>query len=272
MDQAHTFPNLNRLSIVVGVIVLFYATIPFVQLPAEKISINLPLVVFALDINFGVVISLFVAFLAALGTDWLIQSHPIKHNQSLLQHGFIPALTAWVIGVPLNSLESGPEWWIVLTLGAGLLVLVLISEYIVVDKNSSAHLPASMGLTIVSFALYLMLAIAVKASSFRLFLMAPALVFTLSLLILRALFLRTQGGIKNIYWTAAIAIFVGQIVIGLHYLPLKPLTFGLIIVAIALGLTIFAINFEEGQQGRLLWFEPVLLMFSLLTLAIIIPG
>ncbi len=272
MERSLTFPDLNRLSTVAGVIVLFYAMIPFVQIPAEQIAINLPSVVFALDVDFGSLISLFVAILAALGSDWLIQLHPLKEKRSFLQHGFIPALTAWVIGVPLNSLESGPEWWIVLTFGAALLVLVLISEYIVVDKNSVAHLPASMGLTIVSFSLYLMLAIAIRASSLRLFLMLPVLVGALALLVLRALYLRNQGGKRNIFWTAAISFFVGQIVIGMHYLPLKPLTFGLIIVAISLGLNTFAINYEEGLQGRMLWFEPFLLLIVLLALAVIIPG
>ncbi len=272
MDRSLTFPDLNRLSIIAGVIVLFYAIIPFVTIPAEQIAINLPPFVFALDVNFGSLISLLVAILAALGSDWLIQSHPSREKRSLLQHGFIPSLTAWVIGVPLNSLEGGPEWWIVLTLGAALLVLILLSEYIVVDKNSVAHLPASMGLTIVSFSLFLMLAIAVRASSLRLFLMLPVLVGSLALLVFRALYLRNQGGKRNIFWMAAISLFAGQIVIGMHYLPLKPLTFGLIIVAISLGLTTFAINFEEGQQGRMLWFEPFLLLFVLLSLAVIIPG
>lgn len=272
MERSHNLPDLNRLSIVAGLIVLFYSMIPFVTLPAEELVIALPGFVFSLRIDFGTVISFLVALLAAFGSAWLIQLHPAKHKQLVLQHGFIPALTAWVIGVPLNSLERGPEWWVVLTLGAALLVLVLISEYIVVDKTSMAHLPASMGLTAVSFALYLMLAIAIRAAGLRLYLMLPALVITLALLIFRTLDLRNQGGTRNIFWMASISIFISQIVVGFHYLPIKPLTFGLILVALSYGLTSFSANYEEGQQGRLLWVEPLSLMAVLLSMAIIIPG
>lgn len=272
MENSRNLPDQTRLSIVAGVIVLSYAMIPFAHLPAQNITIRLPFAVFSLNLEFGTLLSFFVALLAALGSDWLIQLHPHRQKNSLVQHGFLPALTALVIGVPLNSLHSGPEWWIVLALGAGLQVLILIAEYIVVDNSSVAHLPAAMGLTTVSFSLYLILAIALRAAGVRLYLLLPALVFSVGLLVYRTLNLRNPGGTRNIFWVAAISIFIGQIVIGLHYLPLRPLTFGLITVSFAYALTTFSSNFEEGHQGRFLWFEPLFLFLLLLSLSIFIHG
>ncbi len=272
MENSTNLPDQTRLSIVAGVIVLTYAMIPFAHLPAQSLALRLPFGIFSINLEFGTILSFFVAVLAALGSDWLIQLHPHRQKNSLIQHGFLPALTALVIGVPLNSLQSGPEWWIVLALGAGLQVLVLISEYIVVDNSSVAHLPATMGLTTISFSLYLILAIALRAAGVRLYLLLPALVFSLGLLVFRTLNLRNPGSTRNIFWVAAISLFIGQIVIGLHYLPLRPLTFGLLTVSFAYALTAFSSNYEEGHQGRLLWVEPLFLFILLFSLAIFIRG
>jgi len=265
VEKSLNLPDTNRLSIVSGAIILLYSMIPFVDFPSQQINFNLAIVVLNFSLNFSTVISLLVAILAALGSDWLIQSHPHRESRSLIRHGFIPALTAWVIGVPLSSLSIGPEWWAVLALGGLLLVLVFVAEFIVVDPHSSLNIPASMGLTAVSFALYLTLAITVHAAALRLFLLVPALVFSLFLLILRSINLRSASGRWNYFWSIGISIFIGQFVIGLHYLPVKPLFFGLIIVAISYPLTIFASNLEEGLIDRKLWGEPIFLfmVFSL---------
>lgn len=247
-----------------------YAMIPFVEFPTRQFSINLALLTLNFSLNFNFLISILVALLAALGSDWLIQSHPHRDSRSLIRHGFIPALTAWVIGIPLGSLAIGLEWWAVLALSGLLLILVFISEYIVVDPHSAANMPASMGLTAVSFALFLTLAIAVHAAGIRLFLLLPTLVLSLFLLVLRSINLRSPYGQWNYFWTVGISFFIGQLVIGLHYLSIKPITFGLIIVAISYPLTIFAANLEEGLNGRKLWSEPMILflIFSVLAMSI----
>ena len=270
MDRSTNFPDINRLSIVAGVIILLYATIPFVNLPSQQININIFSIVFAYRLDFTSIISILVAVLAASGSDWLVQSHPHRDSRSLIRHGFIPALTAWVIGVPLSSLSIGPEWWVVLALGGLLLILVFISEYIVVDPHSVVHVPASMGLTAVSFALYLTLAITVRAAGLRLFLLAPALVISLFLLVLRSINLRAPFGSWNYYWATGISIFIGQLVVGLHYLPVNPIVFGLVLVAIAYSLTLFAENLEEGMIGNKLWIEPLLIFSILIFISLVI--
>jgi len=270
MDRSTNFPDINRLSIVAGVIFLLYATVPFVNIPSQQININFISIVFSYRLEFASIISILVAVLAASGSDWLVQSHPNRDSHSLLRHGYIPALTAWVIGVPLSSLSIGPEWWVVLALGGLLLILVFISEYIVVDPHSAVHVPASMGLTAVSFALYLTLAITVRAAGLRLFLLAPALVISLFLLVLRSINLRAPFGRWNYYWATGISIFIGQLVVGLHYLPINSIVFGLILVAIAYSLTLFAENLEEGMVGNKLWVEPFLIFSILIFISIVI--
>ncbi len=271
MENDHYLPDANRLSVISAVILLAYALIPFVKAPAQPIRLSLIFVQFDFNLNYGILVSFLAAVLAGLGADWLLQGHPAHDQHSLWRHGFVPALTAWVIGVPLNTLQVQPAWWVVLALGGGLLVLVLVAEYIVIDLSGVAYIPASLGLTAVSFALYLVLAIALKAANLRLFFMLLALVPALFLLVLRTLYLRSSGR-WNWVWALGVALVVGQLAVGLHYLPLAPLAFGLLLLGTAYGLTTFASGLEEGREAWSLWFEPVFMVSMMWLLAWVVKG
>ena len=271
MEQTNQTPDFGRLSIISAVIILAYALVPFVQIPPQSIAIRLPWAIFNFNFDFGTLVSILVALLAALGVDWLIQTHPNREGQTFVRHGLVPALTAWVIGVPLSLLEVGLEWWVVVGLGGILLTFVLVAEFLVVDSKSNSHLPASIGLTAISFALYLILAIALQASGLRLFLLLPALVVTLFFLVSRSLFLRTSGD-WNWFWSAGIAFFIGQLALGLHYLPIQPLTFGLLLVSISYPLTLLVIAMKEGRKGFSLFLEPFAMFIILFLLAIFTNG
>ena len=177
------------------------------------ISCNWP-VFFRAALNFNTIVSILVAILAAAGTDWVIQDHPHKEGKTRLPHWLLPALTAWAIGIPLTTLENSPQWWVVFALGGLLFVLVLVAEYIVVDANDLRHAPASVGLTAVAFALYLILAISVRAAGLRLY-MLLVLVPTCSLFHSDALF--TLRGQWHAPWHLVSLSVVGQRQRFLHY-------------------------------------------------------
>jgi len=267
IEEHRHLPDANRLSILAATILLAYALTPFVQGLGREISLPLRGFSFSYTFNLATFVALIVAALAAVGSDWLLRSHPSMGSERSFQHWLLPALTAWVIGVPLNTLAVGPEWWAVFGLGGLLLVLVLVAEYVVVDLSDTRYAPASMGLTAVSFALYLILAITVKASALRLYLMLPALVLALFLVSLRTMYLR-GGGLWYFAWSAGIALVVGQLGIGLHYWPLSPLAFGLLLLGPAYALTSMAVLYEEGRSWRSLWPEPVFMLLALWGLAV----
>jgi hypothetical protein len=236
------------------------------SLPEYELPLQLAGVVFVYRLNLSTIIAMLVAALAAIGSDWLVRSHPHLGNQSTYQHWLIPAMTAWVIGVPLDTLTIGPQWWAVFGLGGALLILVFVAEYIVVDLSDALYVPASVGLTAVSYALYLILAIAMRAGLQRLYLLLPGLVIPIFLLSLRSLYLRL-GGRWYIGWSAGIAVVIGQLAAGLHYWPLPPLSFGLILLGTAYALTSVVGSLEEGRAWRSLWFEPALMLVLLWGLA-----
>ena len=138
MDEHLHLPDTNQLSILSATIMLAYALTPFVRLPETNLVLRLPFAVFEFTLSFNTIVSVLTALLAAVGTDWLLRSHPHREGASLWQHVLLPALTAWTIGVPLSTLTIGPQWWAVFAMGGVLLVLVFIAEYIVVDFQDSA--------------------------------------------------------------------------------------------------------------------------------------
>ncbi|HVN55089.1 MAG TPA: hypothetical protein VMT46_12220 [Anaerolineaceae bacterium] len=263
------------MSVLAATVLLAYAATRFVELPNQEVSFQAPGIFLSFQLNFQVIVSFIAAALAAAGMDWLISDHPAftdphhsiaQERGSHFQHWLLPALTAWVIGVPLSNLPDGPAWWVVFALGGILLMVVFLAEYIVVDPSDIRHPPAAAGLTALSFALTLMLAIAVRASSLRLYLVLPTLVTVASLVALRTVYLRT-GGKWAIAWAIGIGLIIGQVAIGLHYLPLRPIQYGLLILAPLYALASVASLAQENVPLRRGAAEPVIMLLVLWGLA-----
>jgi hypothetical protein len=146
---------------------------------------------------------------------------------------------------------------------------VLLSEYISVDPVDNRSPLAIISLTAVSLGLFLTLAIALRGSGQRLYLVMAAIAPASFLVAARCLILRTTGPWKPI-WALGIAIVLTQAAAGLYYLPLLPIQFGLILLGILFALVTLAGNIEESHNPQSLWLEPtlVLLVFSIAGLLI----
>lgn len=272
MQEEHQhLPNTDRLSVLAASILLAYALLPFVTIPERDLVMRVLGAVFVFKVNFSTIIALIGAGLAAAGTEWLLRDHPHLGRQRTFQHWLIPALTAWVLDVPLSSLAVSLQWWAVLGFGGLLLVLVLISEYIAVDPEDTRHAAATVGLTAVSYALFLILVIALAGADMRLYLLLPGLFIAIFLVTLRSLYLRL-GGRWCIAWSLAIAMTVAQAAAALHYWPLSPLRYGLVLLGLAYALASIAGSVEEGRPWQTLWIEPVLMLAALWGLAIGLRG
>jgi hypothetical protein len=264
-----SFPDTNHLSVVIATILFAYALTPFVNLPERTLNFQIPGFFFVFRINFATIVSILAAGLAMAGSIWLVEGHPDHPRKNNFVHGLLPGLTAWMIGIPLSTLTVDLQWWVVFAFGGVLLTLVFEAEYIVVDITDARIGPATVGLTAISFALYLILAVSGKASSFRLYLFLPGLVMALGLVTWRTLYLRL-GGKQSLHWAVAISLLVGQMAIGIHYWPLTPLRYGLALLAAAAALTSLAGGFEEKQPWRMIWIEPAVLMVLFLGFAFLV--
>src|SRR4030043_2391524 len=161
-------PNIDLLSILAAMIVLAYTLVRFIALPSWEISRQLPGLYIEINVNVSMITTLLVACMTAAGVNWLMLGHPALQKKMALQHAILPALTALVIGIPLSRVPVGIGWWVGLISGTFILVLVIVAEYIAVDLGDIRLPFANAALSAVSFALFLVLAGALRAAGLRL--------------------------------------------------------------------------------------------------------
>jgi hypothetical protein len=268
VPETRHLPNINRISVLSAAILLAYTVAGFISLPSRNLEIQLPGVILEFKIDAQLIISVLVAGLTATGADWLVREHPSFQEKSTIEHWLLPSLTAWVIGLILYQQPFSILWWIIFAVGGTTLVLVLIAEYIMVDPEDVRHIPATIGLTALSFALFLTLAIAIRANEIRLFLMVPTIVVTCGLTSLRTLHLLHKKW--ALIPTAVVAIIIGQLSAALNYIRIEPIMFGLVLLGPAYALTSLVGGFLERKNWRQIIAEPIFVLVIVWGIAIFI--
>jgi len=269
VENTHNFPKTDRISVITASILVSYALLPFVQISSKLVAFTIFGILISLNFNIFSLISIITAALAAAGTDWMLREHPNIGDNSTVPHLILPALTAGAIGIPLGFLTVSPTWWIILGLGSLLVLSVLVGEYISLDKKNQYFPIALMVLSAVSFSLFLIITIAVRAANLRLYLTAAILPIVYAFFSLRVLQLRF-GGSWPVKWTAVIALAIAQFTIGLYYWPLSPVRFGLLLLGPAYALIGIASSLEESPDFSDIYLEPLLMLGIIWLLAIFI--
>jgi Protein of unknown function (DUF5656) len=268
-SQLHrNMPDSSQLSVLAAIIILAYAMSGFLTIPERDFGIQLPGLFISFQINIQTIIGFLVAGITAAGANWLYRSHPALSSGFVFHHWIVPSLTALVIGILLFQLPYGAAWLLGLFLGGGLLVLVLVAEYIAIDEQDVRHPLAVIGLTSVSYALFLILVVSMRTSGVRLFIVLPAVTVAAWLVSLRVIQLRLYGE-----WTmiesAIIAIILGQIAASFHYWPFNPISYGLVLLGPAYALNSLMIGLIEGKNYRHAVREPILALLFAWVLAIL---
>jgi len=262
-------PDLDRLSVVNALILLAYASTVVISFPTQTFELQLPGFLLVVNINFLTIVSIVVAILAAAGTDWLISGHPHQSGTIRWHHWLVPSMTAIAIGIPLGTIEVGAAWWVVFGLGALLLIGVFVAEYISVDSLDIRYSLAVIGLSAVSYALFLILVFAITSAGFRLYTLLAAVVPTVFLITARTLFLRLRGNWR-LAWAGGITLIIAQLTAALFYLPLRPLQFSLILLSLLYTLIAISFSIEDNRPHETMWIEPVIMSTVFIVLGFII--
>jgi hypothetical protein len=71
-------------------------------------------------------------------------------------------------------------------------------------------------------------------------------------------------------WAILTGMVVGQFAIGFHYLPLNPLSYGLLLLGPAYAMVSLSSQIQEKQNPSWIWIEPVIMwvIFGVLGLVI----
>ncbi len=269
MNEQRYLPNADRIGMLTSTVLLAFALAHLIQAPEFNIEIQLPGFFLLLPLNLTTAMSLLTAGLTATGMDWLLRAHPSLDGRPTYQWWLLPTLTTFVIGVPLSSLPPGAAWGTGLIVAGIFLFFVFVAEYIVVDPGAPYYAISMAGLTAISYTLFFVLAVGLRYGTVRLYILVPALFLAAALASLRILNLRLTGRWEYA-WSLGIAFVCVQIAAGLHYWPLSPIQFGLMLVGSLYGLTSLAVNLGEDQPARRAVLEPAIVIGMCWGLAIFI--
>jgi hypothetical protein len=260
-------PNLDRISVIAATILLAYTFAGLIKLTPQEYTAQLPGIYISFQIDSQTIVSLLTALIAAAGASWLLQEHPSREHVKIGPHLLLPAMTAWVIGFPLNQRDLGFYWWIGLFLGGGTIISVLIAEFIVVDNQHSNFRLATIGLTTVAYSLFFLSSVILKSNQTRLYLLVPAISIIIFFVSLRTLGFYKQTQMPLIE-ASICTLVMTQISIASFYLPLGSFSFGFFLLGPAYGLNRLFINIIQGKKNRDLTLEPVSVMIVFWSLSV----
>jgi len=257
----------NRVSVLTATVLLAFALTRVVRTPYYTLNFSLAGIALIFSVNLNTAIAILAAGLSATGVVWLLHAHPSLEPGETVEHWLLPMLTTLVIGVTLDTLPSGFVWWVGFGIGGILLVVVFLAEYVVVDPADTRYPLASAALTALSFAIYLILAVTLRSAGARLLLLVPALFLVGGLAALRTLHLRLNER-WEFGWALGIALVGAQLAAVLHYWPLTPVRFGLILLGPAYALTGLAASLAEGNPFHRAFVEPAVMLGLMWGLAV----
>jgi len=253
-EREGLLPDIDRLGVVTAMVLLAFAITRVLPAPEFTVTLELPGFYFALPLTIQTAITLLAAGLTATGMDWLVRSHPSLGGKTTLEHWLLPTLTTLVIGITLPVLPTIETWWTGFAVGAVLMVLVFIAEYVVVEPAAPNYAAARAGLTALSYALFLILTTALRLAGARLIVLIPMIFLAAGLIALRILYL--DGSDRwDFPWAAGLGLVCAQLGAGLHYWPLEPLQFGLALTGPLYALTNLSANVTQDVplRGAAVW-------------------
>jgi hypothetical protein len=268
MNEQRYLPDADRVGMLTSTVLLAFALTHLIQAPESNLPIQLPGFFFLLPLNLPAAMSILTAGLTAAGMDWMLRGHPSLGGRPTYQWWLLPMLTSFVIGALLSVLPPGAIWVAGFLIAGTFLFFVFVAEYIVVDPGAPYYAISMAGLTAISYTLFFILSVALRYGTVRLYILIPALFLAAALASLRILHLR--GGRWEYAWSMGIAFVCAQIASGLHYWPLSPIQFALMLIGLLYSLTSLAVNLGEDQSARRAVLEPALILSLCLGLAVII--
>ncbi len=266
MERRH-LPDPTRLSVLTAAVLLAFALTHVIATPQYDLHLALWKLKLDFTLNLNTLVVILAAGLTAAGVDWLLQTHPSLEKGETREHWLLPTLTVLVTGIALYTLPRTSVWWLGFGMVAVILLIVFYSEFTVVDPTDLRYPFATSILTVVAFVIFLILAVALKASNARLVLVTPALFIGAGLAALRTLHLRLNERWEPI-WSAGIAVVIAQLGAALHYLPLTPVRYGLALLGPLYALTLLSASLAEGNPVRRAFVEPTVMLLLLCGLMI----
>jgi hypothetical protein len=246
-------PDRNRLSVLSALVLLSYTLLRIVELPAPRAEFTVLGLLLRFEINTSNVILTLAAALTAAGADWLIGAHPWREKgRSTREHWVMPSLAALGVGAILARLPMGPAWWMGLGLSAALVIAILATEFVVSEADDPRYDAAALGLTALAYLFLVGALFAIRATGQRATFAVPMVFLASAAVAWRLLKLELPKTHVALY-AGIVGLLLAQISWGLHYWPITPLRFALLLGLagyLATGVTRAHLRGELGRASR----------------------
>lgn len=262
-------PDLDRMSVLTAVILLAYATERIFALPVWKFEILLMGTQFDYQVDIQLIVGVLLAGLVITGANWLFHDHPEQEGRVMWAHVLLPVLAASMIGFMLSQLPFNLIWWLGLLVGVTLMVVVLVAEYISIGQHDSRQPFAVAVLTGVEFVIYIAIITFTRSGQVRLYMLLPVIFLATLGVSLRNHHLRLHGE-WLIFESLLIAFLVSQVAMGLHYWPLSPTAYGLLLLGATYALNSFFVSLIEGKPVSQSIGEPLISLVISVTAAVLV--
>ncbi len=245
--------NRDRLSVIIGLILLALALIPLLNTPGRSVGVSVFGSALDIAITPAGLITLLAAGLACAGTDLLIQAHPhTRAGRAGPTYVFwiLPALTVIAASQWLSHAPTGQAWAAQLLVSGVALWIVIRAEFGTVDP----HVPAAgrwrLLLNVFAYVLAFGLFALIWQTRAR-SLITATLMATVALLLSIDLMWATRAGAQRVLpHSLAVALVMGECAWALNYWRATAATAGLALVLIFYALSGIAAQHLFGKLTR----------------------
>lgn len=238
-------PDRDRLSATAALLVIAYGLARFAFLPSLGVEIPVLGLVLTVEVNSRSVMILLATVLVVSGCDSVVRLHPAA-GRGLARAWIVAGLAALAFGDALARVPLSAVWWVGLAAALATVLSAIAVEFVLVDLSDPRASPALAALT--GFAL-LTLAVFffdLRASGSRALFLTP-LVFAATAAVIGRILAAGPSGWPGARYPLALGGIVGQLAFALHYWPLHPIQFALLLTLSAyLGL-VFVRELRAGN-------------------------
>jgi hypothetical protein len=156
MYRERTAPNLDRLSVFIGVIVLTPVLIRFVNASPRRFDLDVLGSPISFEMTDTWLTVVMLSALTCMGTNAVIRAHPIilqSRSPRTFTYWILPGLTAFNAALLLERAPTWPLWWAGLLLTGSAIAMVVLAEFATVDPYALGYARARLILNIVAYTL-----------------------------------------------------------------------------------------------------------------------
>lgn len=228
-------PNLDRLSVFIGVIVLTPVLIRFVNISPRTIGLDVLGSPVSFEMTSTSLTVIMLAALSCMGANAIIRTHPRMSQPNpprAFTYWILPGLTGLNAAVLLERAPSWPLWWAGLVLTGSAIALVVLAEFATVDPTRLGYARSRLILNVVAYALAFVSFSLIYGTRGRSVVTAPAISaagFVLAFELLNTTEVRLR---QAVLYALFVALMLGESAWALNYWRLSDLAGGMVMLLI----------------------------------------